>query len=41
MWHQITMGALYRSLEMMAYTDSEAWSIPLNQMVELGMALEI
>ena len=41
LWHQITIGGLYRALEMMAYQDSEAWQIPLDHMVELGMAVEI
>ena len=32
---------MYRTLEMLSYNDSEAWNIPLDDMVELGMALEI
>uniref|UniRef100_A0A7R9YVS8 K+ potassium transporter C-terminal domain-containing protein n=1 Tax=Chlamydomonas euryale TaxID=1486919 RepID=A0A7R9YVS8_9CHLO len=39
--HQLVVGTLYRSLEMIAYNDSEAWSIPLENMVELGIILEI
>ena len=35
------VGGMYRTLEMLSYTDSEAWNIPLDDMVELGMALEI
>jgi hypothetical protein len=40
-FHEFVIGTLYRSLEMIAYEDAEAWSIPLDQMVELGMVLEI
>jgi len=32
---------IYRTMELLSYTDSEAWQIPLDNMVELGMTLEI
>ncbi|GAX79004.1 hypothetical protein CEUSTIGMA_g6444.t1 [Chlamydomonas eustigma] len=39
--HNFTIGGLYRFFEDLSYNDSEAWNIPLEEMVELGMALEI
>ena len=35
------VGTLFRTMELLAFTDSEAWSIPLECMVELGMCVEI
>ena len=35
------VGTLFRTMELLAFTDSEAWSIPLESMVELGMCVEI
>jgi len=39
--HNLTVGGMYRTLEMLSFNDSEAYNIPLEDMVELGMALEI
>ncbi len=39
--HNLVYGILYRTLEVLSFTDSEAWHIPLSSMVELGMAIEI
>jgi hypothetical protein len=39
--HNFTIGGLYRFFEDLSYNDSEAWNIPLEEMVELGMAIEI
>ncbi len=38
--HSIFTGT-FRTMEVLSYTDSEAWQIPLEEMVELGMVLEI
>ena len=37
----LQVGTGYRSMELLSFTDSEAWQIPLKDMVELGMVLEI
>lgn len=39
--HNITIGGIFKTMEMLSYTDSEAWNIPLEHMVELGIALEV
>eukprot|EP00798_Chlamydomonas_sp_ICE-L_P029639 gene29639-18277_t len=35
------VGTLFRTMELLAYHDSEAWQIPLDNMVELGMTVEV
>eukprot|EP00798_Chlamydomonas_sp_ICE-L_P014144 gene14144-20107_t len=39
--HNIIIGTFFRTMELLAYHDSEAWHIPLAQMVELGMTVEV
>ncbi|KAG1655477.1 hypothetical protein FOA52_008672 [Chlamydomonas sp. UWO 241] len=41
MWTRLSVSGMYQALERIAYRDSEAWRIPVEHLVELGMRVEI